>query len=57
MLGSVSYRDVFEKDHVTRFCFVYQIIRPGTFLTNEAGERLFPPAFVMDGPDGYNEAT
>ncbi len=57
VFGFVSYRDVFEKDHVTRFCCVYQISRLGGYLTDSDGKSLFPPGFVMDGPDEYNEAT
>jgi hypothetical protein len=56
IIGFIKYRDVFERDYQTNFCFVYQLRRPGSNLTSE-GESLFPIAFVMDGPPLYNETT
>lgn len=53
--GFIEYVDVFNRNHNTRFCYVYAPIRASLPLQNPAsGEMIFPPGFCLSGPKAYN---
>lgn len=47
--GYITYKDDGGKSHSTRFCYHYQIARPGSMAVVEA--------FYSGGPEGYDKYT
>jgi hypothetical protein len=54
--GFVSYTDTFERQHETRFCYIYRITNRSTRLA-EIGMGIDPSRFRIGGPNGYNWQT
>jgi hypothetical protein len=46
--GIIKYRDVWNKEHETCFCFLWHVPGPGD---------LNPQGFYQEGPEGYNRQT
>ncbi|MGC1782382.1 MAG: hypothetical protein WA708_07680 [Acidobacteriaceae bacterium] len=56
--GYLRYKDVFRENHISRFCFAYQITQiGGNFANALTGKQVLPPEFQKAGPPIYNEIT
>lgn len=51
--GFVAYVDSFEREHLTRFCYIYRVSRRAA-IHSETGKNIYPSLFVMGGPSCYN---
>jgi hypothetical protein len=54
--GFIEYKDAFENERKTRFCYVYHFAWGGV-ITSTDGTVLNPAGFRLGGPSGYHETT
>jgi len=54
--GRVKYWDSFEREHETRFCYIYRVSHGGP-LRKGTGQPMFPSEFRHGGPRAYIRNT